>query len=234
MAARVPAAPRITGWGIPAFLIAGSLLLSPGGCFRVRPLIGPVPPTVESLEGYASWRLTRDGSSSKSRFSFLLVLPDRGLIEISDPLNRTVARLVLEGATAYLVLPGKQVYWEAGRSEVMTRLLGFDINPEELSALLSGREAGLSGWRLEADEQGRVVGGRRDGLAFSVREFIESGRLPRTVSFSNGTDQGRLRIIQLRFNQPPREGALQPSFLDDKRYRSVGWSEIEKRLKNED
>ncbi|OGD18290.1 MAG: hypothetical protein A2W03_14230 [Candidatus Aminicenantes bacterium RBG_16_63_16] len=221
-------------WGILPFFLAGSLVLGTAACFRVQPLVGTVPPAVESVEGYASWRLARDGVSSKSRFSFLIVLPDRGRIEISDPLNRTAARLVLEGETAYLVLPGKHVYWEAGRSEVMTRLLGFDITPAELSSLLSGRAEELSGWRLEADDGGRFVGGRREGLEFSVREFIDGGRIPRTVSFSNGTDQGSLRIIRLRFNQPPREGALRLSFLEDERFRAVGWSEIEKLLKNED
>ena len=234
MAARTPEAPRMARRGILPFFLAGSLVLGPAACFRVQTLVETVPPIVESLEGYASWRLARDGVSSKSRFSFLIVPPDRGRIEISDPLNRTAARLVLEGDTAYLVLPGEHVYWEAGRSEVMTRLLGFDINPEELSSLLSGREEGLGGWSLEADDGGRFVGGRRDGLEFSVREFFDGGRLPRTVSFSNGTDQGSLKIIRLRFNQPPREGALRLSFLEDERYRAVGWSEIEKRLKDED
>lgn len=234
MAARAPEALHITRRGFFPLLIAGVLGLSAAACFRVRPPVGTVPPTVNSLEGYASWRLVRDGASARSRFSFLIVLPDRGLIEITDPLNRTVSRLALEGETAYLVLPGKHAYWEADRPEVMTKLLGFDINPEELSALLSGREKGLSGWNLEADDRGRVVRGRRDGLAFSVRDFFDGGRLPRTVAFSNGTGLGSLRVIRLRFNQPLREGALRLSFLEDERYRGVGWPEIEKWLRDED
>jgi outer membrane biogenesis lipoprotein LolB len=189
---------------------------------------------MESLEGYASWQLVRDGAAARSRFSFLFVLPGRGLMEITDPLNRTVSRLILEGSTAYLVLPGKHAYWKADRPEVMTRILGFDISPEELSALLSGREQGLSGWSLEKDSGGRVIAGRRDSLTFSVGEFFDGGRLPRTAAFSNGTDQGRLRVLQLRFNQPTREEAFQLSFLDDARYRAVGWDEIEKWLSDED
>ena len=234
MAARAPETPHIISRRILPLLLAGILGMSAAACLRVRPRVGTVPPTVESLEGYASWRLVRDGASARSRFSFLIALPDRGLIEITDPLNRTVSRLIFEGETAYLVLPGKHAYWGADRSEVMTRLLGFDFSPAELSALLSGREQGLTEWGLEADDRGRVVRGRRGDLTFSVRDFFDGGRLPRTVAFSNGTDQGSLRVIRLEFNRPLREGALRLSFLDDGRYRAVGWSEIEKWLRDED
>ena len=176
----------------------------------------------------------RDGASARSRFTFLIVLPDRGVIEITDPLHRTVSRLVFDGKTAYLVLPGKRAYWQADRSEIMTKLLGLDISPAELAALLSGREQSLSGWSLEADDRGRIVGGHRSGLEFLVRDFFNGGRLPRTIDFSNGTDQGSLRVSRLQFNQPPREGALSLSFLDDDRYRAVGWTEIEAWLRDED
>jgi hypothetical protein len=200
----------------------------------VQPKVGTVPPTVDSLEGYASWKLVREGASSRSRFSFLFVLPDRGVIEITDPLNRTVSRLFVEGDTAYLVVPAKHAYWRADRSVVMTELLGFDIRPEEMAALLSGRQHGLNAWSLETDDLGRVIRGRRGGLAFAVAEFFDRGRLPRTVTFANGADQGSLKIIRLQFNQPPREGALRLSFLDDERYRAVDWPEIEKWLRDED
>ena len=234
MAARAPEAPHITRRPTLLLLLAGLLGISAAACLSVQTKVGTVPPTVDSLEGYASWKLVREGASSRSRFSFLFVLPDRGVIEISDPLNRTVSRLVVEGKTAYLVVPGKHAYWKADRSEVMTRLLGFDIRPEELVALLSGREHGLNEWSLETDGLGRVIRGRRGGLEFSVREFFDRGGLPRTVAFTNGADQGSLKVIRLQFNQPPREGALRLSFLDDERYRAVGWPEIEKWLRDED
>ncbi len=234
MAACTPDAPHPNRRGILLLLFAGLLVLSSAACLGVRPSVGTVPPTVESLEGYASWRVERDGASARSRFSFLLVVPDRGLIEITDPLNRTVSRLVLNGETAYLVVPGKRAYWQADRREVMTKLLGFDFDPQELSALLSGRESGLTGWRLETDDRGRVVGGRRGDLAFSVVDFFEGRRLPRTVAFSTGSTEGRLKVIRLRFNQPQKEDPFRLSFLNDERYRAVGWPEIEKWLRNED
>ena len=216
------------------FLAASVLGLSAAACLRVGPKVGTVPPALESIEGYASWRLVREGASARARLSFLLVLPDRGVIEINDPLNRTVSRLVLEGETAFLVMPGRRAYWQADRTEVMTKILGFDINTEELSALLTGRERGLGGWALEADDRGRIARGRRDGLAFSVQEFFDDGRLPRTVVFSGGEGQGSLKVMRLRFNQPLREEALRLAFLEDDRYRAVGWPEMETWLRDED
>jgi outer membrane biogenesis lipoprotein LolB len=232
--ARAPAAPRPIrrGTSLPLLLCALSLLA--GGCLVVRPSFGPVPPVVHSLEGYASWRLVRDGSSARSRLSFLFVLPDRGLIEVHDPLNRTVSRLFLQGGTAYLVLPGKRAYWEAPRREVMESLLGFDFSVEELSGLLSGRDEQLAGWTLERDDRSRMTGGRRGDLVFSVRRFFEHGRLPEMIALSNGTDRGSLRVIRLRFNQPPKQDAFRLAFLSDERYRAVSWAEIEEWLRRED
>lgn len=234
MTARAPKAHRPTRRGIPPILLFGALVSLASACLFVRPSIGPVPSTLHSLEGYASWRLVRDGATARSRFSFLLVLPGRGLIEVTDPLNRTVSRLFLEGESAYLVLPGKHAYWEAARREVLTKFLGFDFSPEELSALVSGKGEGLHGWDLETDGRARIIGGRRGDLTFSVGRFFDNGRLPQTIALSNGTDRGSLRVIRLRFNQPPRQDAFRLSFLNDERYRAVTWTEIEEWLRNED
>jgi hypothetical protein len=231
--ARVPEAHRPTRRGIPPILLLGALSILAASCLVVRPSTGPVPPTLHSLEGYASWRLVRDGTTARSRFSFLLVLPDRGLIEVTDPLNRTVSRLFLEGETAYLVLPGKRAYWEATRGEVLTKFLGFDFSPDELAALVSGKGEGLRGWDLETDGRARIIGGRRGDLTFSVGRFFDNGRLPQTIALSNGTDRCTLRVIRLRFNQLPRQDAFRLSFLNDERYRAVTWTEIEEWLRNE-
>lgn len=234
MVAGTPGAAHSRRRGILLRFLAVGLAVITAACLGGRPSVGTAPPNLESLEGYASWRIARDGAAARSRFSFLLVLPDRGLIEFHDPLNRAVARLLVEGETAYLVMPGKRAYWRAGRHEVMTRLLGFDFAPDELSGLLTGGTPALSGWSLDADERGRVVGGRRGDLVFTVREFFAGGPLPRSVTLTNGVDQGRLRILRLRFNPPPKEAAFRLSFLDDGRYRAVGWPEIEKWLRDED
>jgi outer membrane biogenesis lipoprotein LolB len=228
-----PAAPR-SHHRLPLLLLPGLLVILSGACFVVRPSFGPIPPVVRSLEGYASWRLVRDDASARSRLSFLFVLPDRGLIEIHDPLNRTVSRLFLEGGSAYLVIPGKRAYWEAPRREVMGKLLGFDLSVEELSGLLSGRDRQLTGWTLQTDDRSRVTGGHRDDLTFLVRRFFEHGRLPEMIDLSNGTDRGSLRVIRLRFNQATKEDAFRLAFLSDDRYRAVSWAEVEEWLRHED
>jgi outer membrane biogenesis lipoprotein LolB len=232
--ARAPAAPHLSRRRIPPRLLLGAWLSLTSACLFVRTSLGPVPASVSSLEGYASWRLVREGASSRARFSFLLVLPARGLIEVTDPLNRTVSRLFLEGETAYLVLPGKKAFWQASRGDVMTKLLGFDLSPEELAALLCGRAEGLTGWSLETDDRARVIGGRRGELTFSVGQFFDGGRQPQTIAMANGAARGSLRIIRLQFNQPPRPDSFRLDFLADERYRAVGWPEIEAWLRNED
>jgi outer membrane biogenesis lipoprotein LolB len=189
---------------------------------------------VVSLEGYASLRVVREGTSARSRFSFLFVLPDQGIIVVTDPLNRTAARLFLGREEAYLVLPGKRVYWKAVREEVMSKLLGFALTPEEFSAILTGRAEALGGWELETDGQGRLARGRRQGLAFSVRQFFPESRLPRIIALDYGGDQGSLRILRVRFNEPIEKDALRLSFLEDARYMAVTWTEMEKWLRHED
>ncbi len=47
------------------------------------------------------------------------------------------------------------------------------------------------------------------------------------ISFADGPDQGSLKVSRLAFNRPVPGDALRPAFLDDKRYRAVGWPEIE-------
>jgi hypothetical protein len=219
---------------VRAVLVVSVALFPLAACLPSRPSISPVPPRVESLEGYASLRLIREGGSARSRFSFLFLLPDQGLIVVTDPLNRTAARIFLGKEDAYLVLPGKRAYWKGAQDEVMSRLLGFALSPEEFSAILTGKAEALGGWALEMNGRGRIVRGRRGALAFTVRQFFPDGRVPQTIALDRGGDQGSLKILRLRFNVPSREDAFRLSFLEDKRFTAMTWTEIERWLRNED
>ena len=179
------------------------------------------------MEGYASLRLTRKGKAAKSRLSFVFVLPDRGRVEVIDPLGRTASVLFLDDVQAYLVLPRRRVYWKAGRDEVMTRLLGFALSPEDLTHILTGRADHLAGWTLEKDGRGRVVRGGRSGLRFEVRLFFEPGPLPQLVVLSRNGTSGSLRVLRLNFNQPLRPDAFRLFFLEEEGYRSATWEEVE-------
>jgi outer membrane biogenesis lipoprotein LolB len=211
-------------------LVAALSLLS---CFPSRPSVAPLPSSVNSVEGYASLRLTRDGKTAKSRLSFIFLVPDRGRVEVIDPLGRTASLLFLAGGQAFLVLPGKRAYWRSSRDEVMSRLLGFALSPEDLMHILTGRAARLAEWTLEKDGSGRVVRGRLADLHFEIRQFFEPGPLPQLLVVTQDEIRGSLRILRLNFNQSLQADAFRFFFLEDPAYRPASWEEVERWLREE-
>jgi len=200
-------------------------------CLPSRPEVAPVPPTVESIEGFATFRMAREGETAKSKFSFLFRLPGQGRVEVIDPLGRTASILFLDDDVAYLVLPSRRAYWKSGREEVMSKLLGFALGTEDLAHILTGRADRLSGWHLEKDGKGRVVRGRREDLSFEIRQFFEPGPLPWLLVLSRAEDKGSLRVLRMNFNQPLKEKAFHYFFLGDDSYRPADWAEVERWLR---
>lgn len=203
-------------------------------CYPSRPSFSPLPPQVKSIEGYASFRLAREGGVAKSRFSFLFLLPGQGRIDIYAPLGRTISSLFIEENEAFFVLPSKKIYWRATREEAMSNILGFALSPQEMTTILSGELGELGGWNQERDGRGRVIRGQRDDLRFEVRQFFEDSRLPHLITLSHAGDKGTLRILRLNFNQPLKKDAFRLSFLEDEKYAAATWAEIEKWLRHED
>jgi outer membrane biogenesis lipoprotein LolB len=215
--------------GAPALLFLSVWALV--SCHPPRPAVSPPPPVVESVEGYAAFRLAKNGGTAKSKLSFLFRLPGQGRIEVIDPLGRTASVLFLDAEEAYLVLPSKRAYWKAGREEVMSRLLGFAVGTEDMVHILTGRADRLTGWTLEKDGQGRVVRGGRDDLRFEIRQFFEQSPLPRLVVFIRAEDRGSLRVLKMSFNQPMKADAFHHFFLEEGGYRPADWPEIENWLR---
>jgi outer membrane biogenesis lipoprotein LolB len=182
---------------------------------------------VESVEGYAAFRLVRGEETAKSKLAFLFRLPGQGRVEVIDPLGRTASILFLDGEEAYLVLPSRRAYWKSGRDEVMSKLLGFAVGLDDLTHILTGRADRLSGWTLERDDQGRTIRGRSEHAAFEVRQFFEQTPVPQLLVLIRGEDRGSLRILRMGFNQPFKEKALDLSFLATGGYRAVDWAEVE-------
>ena len=184
------------------------------------------------MEGYASLSYEGAAGSARTKFSFLIVSPDRGRIDASDFLGRAIYQVVITDFQAYFVLPSKKAYWRAEEREIVFRFMGFHLSLEEIACLMSGRWSGDKGgddlfeWDLERDEQERVVGGRRGDLLFSVEEFIERTAIPRTLFFSHPLNEGRLKIRSIGFNQPMNERAFSTGFIQ--RYEEKSWEEIQK------
>ncbi|MBM3293134.1 MAG: hypothetical protein FJY82_01275 [Candidatus Aminicenantes bacterium] len=208
-------------------------LLLLAACRPPGPVLLP-PAEIRAVEGLAVLRIVRAEASARTKFGFTIALPDRGRIDVLDPVGRTVLRFVVDGEEAFLVLLSKRVYARGGKDEVLERFIGFPVGLDELAGLLAGRwEAGgaaLPGWTLERDGRGRVAAGRRGDLSFAVQEFFRGGGVPRKVSFRGPGGAGSVTLLQAAFN---RGLAPLPSGFWE-RLRAVSWEEVERLLRDED
>jgi hypothetical protein len=201
-------------------------------CRTTPVLLTPVPPQIQSMEGYASLNYEGAQGSARTKFSFLFASPDRGRIDASDFLGRAIYQVVITDNRAYFVLPSKKVYWRAEEQEIVFRFMGFHLSLEEIVFLLSGRwpedmEHGPHFvWELERDKQNRIVRGKRGDLQFSVEEFIANTGIAHVVFFSHPLNEGRLKIRNIGFNQPLNERAFSTGFIQ--RYEEKTWEEIQK------
>jgi hypothetical protein len=190
------------------------------------------------LDGYGSLSLRRESGSVKTRFSYCFVLPDTGRIEALDLFGRTLAVLIFKEGDSWLALPSRHAYWTGPEEGLMEKFLGFGLKAGELARLLCGRWTGpgapdgASGWNLDRDARGRVLGGERDGFRFEVGEFFGGASVPRTVAFSRAGRSGRIRVLKIQFNRPPRGDLFGPSVL--KGLEPKTWPEIEALLQDED
>lgn len=176
------------------------------------------------MEGSASLRYSRNGTYSRSRLVFVLVLPGRGRLQALDPLNRRLFEVDIEEPEAILMVPSKKAYWQAPRAEVLEAGLGFPLSIREIAGVVSGRWEGLddeaggfSDWTLNREIEGRVVSGSRSGFAFRVEEFFPGSSVPRRLSFFGTGSSGALTLLSLSFKVSGAEAALgrpiPPSFV---------------------
>lgn len=222
-----------------AAVLAAPALLFFTGCVAGPPLLSPPPARVETLDGFGSLTLRGEGGSLRGRFSFLIALPDKGRIEVLDPFGRTRSVLIFRERTAYMLLPSRKAYWTGPEEELMTNFLGFGLTAEELAGLLGGQwaSAGIleapegGGWAFEKDGTGRVLAGAKDGFHFKVEEFHGKTSVPRSVGFFRSGEEGRLRVLQVRFNRSPRGDAFGLSVLEGSARKT--WPEIEELLRDE-
>ena len=218
-------------------LIGGLLILLLWGCRPSSVLLSPLPSKLESIEGYASLRLSQGDESTRSKFTFVLRIPSHGLIEVSDFLGRSIYRIVIDPNAAYLVVPSKKIYWKGEEAEIINKFLGFRLTLAEMISVISGEwTAGdgndLAGWQLERDSEGRILAGRRQELVFSVEDFVEETRFPRSLNFTHPLNTGRLKILKMDFNRLTQLTLFSMSFLET--YQEKTWAEIQALLNNAD
>ncbi len=212
-------------------------------CFPARPSVLPPPPLIESMGGYVSFRFSSGGAVARSRFSFIYTQQRLGRLEILDALGRSAALILIESDRAWCALPAEKVYWQGEWMKVSEKFLGSPLSPAEVMALLSGQWSSsqgifqtlgaASGWTLHRDDRNLVSGGEKGDFAFSVKEFFAGGPVPRRVEFTHPAGHGRLTTLGLEFNKLAGKDTFLASFLEDVRYRSITWEELEGLWKNE-
>jgi hypothetical protein len=191
------------------------------------------------MEGHARVWLANPEASTRTKFSFLLALPDRGSIEVSNFLGQSLYRILITPDQAFLIIPSKKVYWKGKEIEIFDFLLGFRLSLREMISLISGdwspadppRPEAFS-WTLDRDEQGRIIGGQRQGLSFIVEEFVAETRFPRSVRFEHPGNSGRLRVLKMDFNRPLRADAFETKYLGN--FAEKTWEEILELLNHAD
>jgi hypothetical protein len=195
-------------------------------CAGPVPRLVPPPAGVEAVEGYGSASLQGTEAAVKGKFAFLFRRPGLGRVEALDPVGRTAFLIFFRSDRAYFVLPGKKVFAEERPETMMERFLGVSFLPDEMLLLLSGALAGEGngGWNVERDGAGRVARGEKDGFSFTVREFFPGAGVPRTLGFSGPGTAGRMKVLSLGFDPPPRAGAFDLPFL--RSYALKTWAEI--------
>jgi len=214
--------------------IVGAVALACCGflaCGRRVPTLVPPAAGVEAVEGYGTASIRGAEAAAKGKFAFVFRRPGLGRVEGLDPFGRAAFVVVFNGERAAFVLHGKKVYAEERPETMMGRFLGLSLTPDDMLRLLCGawkESEAEAGWRVERDEAGRVARGSREDLAFAVREFFPGAGVPREATLTGPEATGRLRVLRLRFNPPPRSEAFDLGFL--RKYGRKTWDEIAEML----
>jgi outer membrane biogenesis lipoprotein LolB len=205
-------------------------VLAAAACAARAPRLVPPAGEVSAVEGYGSASISGPEASIKGKFAFVFRSPDLGRVEALDPLGRTVFLVLFRGGRAWFALPGRKVYCEDAAAVMMERFLGLTLEPDEILRLLSGtwRAAAApgegNGWRVTRDASGRIVRGARDGYGFTVRTFFPGDGVPREIGLAGPGTAGRVKVLKLKFDPPPREGTFDTAFL--RAYAPKTWNEI--------
>jgi hypothetical protein len=217
---------RVAQAAVP--LIALTLVLT--ACAHRPPQLVPPPGGVQAVEGFGSASIAGAEASIKGKFGFVFRRPGLGRIEAVDPIGRTAFLIIFRGERAWFVLPGRKVYAEDEAGVMMERFLGVALLPDDAVRLLSGTwEPGgpnetENGWTVDRDSGGRVARGIRGGFAFTVREYFSGDGVPREIGLQGPETSGRVKVLKVGFDPPPREEVFDTAFL--RVYAPKTWEEM--------
>lgn len=207
-----------------------ALALTLSACAARPPRLVPPVSGVEAVEGFGSASIAGADASIKGKFGFVFRRPGLGRVEAVDPAGRTAFVVVFRGERAWFALPSRKVYAEDGAGVMMERFLGVGLLPDDIVRLLSGtwttgaEGAEAGGWTVERDAAGLVARGSRGGHSFEVLNFFPGDGVPREIGLTGPGASGRVKVLKLGFNPPPRDEAFDPAFV--RVYAPKTWDEI--------
>lgn len=212
------------------FIAVPLIVLVLAACAPRPPRLVPPSGGVEAVEGFGSASIAGVEASIKGKFGFVFRQPGFGRVEAVDPIGRTAFVILFRADRAWFVLPSQKVYTEDEAGVMMERFLGVALLPDDAVRLLSGtwgasaNAAETNGWRVERDAGGRVARGVRGGFAFTVRAFFPGDGVPREIGLEGPGTSGRVKVLKLGFDPPPREGSFDVTFL--RVFAPKTWEEI--------
>ena len=182
--------------------------------------------------------ITGDQGTARSKFSFVFQLPDRGRIDVSGALGRTLYRIFISEGDAYFVVPSKKVYWQGQEEEIIDKFMGFRLSLAEMINLLTGnwkqedllQKEEMRNWVLEKDRKGRVISGQREDLLFEVKEFIGNTPFALRLVFEHPLSSGQVKVLRITLNQSIKENVFSKKFVE--KYQPKTWAEIQELLEH--
>lgn len=205
-------------------------------CQRPSLSLSPLPPRIDRMEGHASLLISGDQGTTRSKFSFLFQMPDRGRIDVTGALGSVIYRIVIYEGKAYFILPSKKVYWQSREEEIIDKFMGFRLNLAEMINLLSGSWNDLEVWRAEdlgdwsftRDQDGRIISGQRQDLWFEIEEFIGNTSFAQRLRFKHPLNSGQVKVLGLDLNRPIKPQVFSTKFIE--KYQPKTWAEIQEML----
>lgn len=209
------------------------------GCVPPKVFLAPPADQIEEIEGFASLRVSTNQQTTRSRVSFLFSLPSNGRIDVLDPLGQVHFQLFIVEDLAYFVVPGKKAYWQGPEEDIIEKLFGFHLSLSEVVGLMSGywpspdldkTQRAIDVWTFLKNKKGWIQSGQRGEFRFSVEEFFGQTPWVQEVLFFHPLTEGRLKILDVNFNQPVSWKAFETSF--SLQYSQKTWEEIKELLSN--
>ncbi|MBC7362267.1 MAG: hypothetical protein H5U06_08315 [Candidatus Aminicenantes bacterium] len=186
-----------------------------------------LPAEINNLGGEATFYVRSPEREGRSRLGFYFELPDRVRLEIFNPFGGLESLLWLNGRQAILYIPKEKVFWRGESRWITADFLGGEMEASELVGVFSARWSVFTpddGWEVFRDEEGRVLGGKKGGLKFEIKETFPGTEMPKTVYFEAENFKVRVRLLKLRFNQRWKENFFTPSFPAGTK--QLSWGEI--------